>query len=146
MFKRIMGKAFDKAVNEYIQRKDKMFSETFRNVLTHNGVVSITTWANNQAHVANTWNVYLQITDDNRILIPAAWLKKTEANIALNNKVIVTLGSPDVQGTIGMGTGFCIEGTVKFLDSGKEFDMMKGKFSFLTRVLEITPTNVKQTI
>lgn len=45
-----------------------------------------------------------------------------------------------------MGTGFVVEGTAKFLDSGKEFDMMKEKFPFLTRVLEVTAKNVRQTI
>ena len=53
-----------------------MFNEVFTNVLAHNGVVSITTWADNLVHVSNTWNKYLQIVD-NKILIPAAWLHKT---------------------------------------------------------------------
>lgn len=119
-----------------------MFNEVFTNVLAHNGVVSITTWADNLVHVSNTWNKYLQIVD-NKILIPAAWLHKTEKNIKINNQVILTLGSPDVQGKIGMGTGFVVEGTAKFLDSGKEFDMMKEKFPFLTRVLEVTAKNVR---
>ncbi|MFV0579719.1 MAG: pyridoxamine 5'-phosphate oxidase family protein [Fusobacterium ulcerans] len=122
-----------------------MFNEVFTNVLAHNGVVSITTWADNLVHVSNTWNKYLQIVD-NKILIPAAWLHKTEKNIKINNQVILTLGSPNVQGKIGMGTGFVVEGTAKFLDSGKEFDMMKEKFPFLTRVLEVTAKNVRQTI
>lgn len=122
-----------------------MFNDVFIDVLGHNGVVSITTWADNSVHVSNTWNKYLQIVD-NKILIPAAWLHKTEKNIKINNQVIITLGSPDVQGKVGMGTGFVVEGTAAFLDSGKEYDMMKEKFPFLTRVLEITPKNVRQTI
>ncbi len=123
-----------------------MFNEVFKNVLAHNGVVSITTWADGNVHVSNTWNKYLQIAGEDKILIPAAWLHKTEKNIKINNQMIVTLGSPDVQGKVGMGTGFVIEGTAAFLDSGKEFDMMKEKFPFLTRVLEITVKNVRQTI
>lgn len=30
-----------------------MFTEVFKEVLTRNGVVSITSWANDEAHVAN---------------------------------------------------------------------------------------------
>ena len=45
-----------------------------------------------------------------------------------------------------MGTGFLVEGTAKFLKEGADFDMMKEKFSFLTRVLEITVTSYKQTL
>ncbi len=123
-----------------------MFNDVFKEVLTKNGVVSMTTWSDNNVHVSNTWNNYLQICGDNKILIPAAWLNKTEKNIDANNKIILTLGSPEVEGKIGMGTGFVVEGTAKFLSSGEEFNKMKEKFSFLTRVLEVTVTSVKQTI
>ncbi|MGL4209801.1 MAG: pyridoxamine 5'-phosphate oxidase family protein [Candidatus Adiutrix sp.] len=123
-----------------------MFNDVFKEVLSHNGVVSITTWADNTVHVSNTWNSYLQIRDENKILIPAAWFRKTERNIDQNDQVILTLGSPDVQGKIGMGTGFVVKGTAKFISSGEIFDQMKEKFPFLTRVLEITAVTVSQTI
>lgn len=45
-----------------------------------------------------------------------------------------------------MGTGFLVEGTARFLESGPEFDMMKQKFPFLNRVLEITVKTAKQTL
>ena len=64
----------------------------------------------------------------------------------MQNKVIVTLGSHEVQGKMGMGTGFVVDGTAKFLTEGADYDMMKEKYSFLTRVLEITPEKVRQTI
>ncbi len=122
------------------------FNDTFLEVLNHNGVVSITTWANGDAHVSNTWNSYLTIVDGDTILIPAAWLNKTEANIIINNKVIVTLGSQEVEGKLGMGTGFVLEGTASFLTDGEHFNLMKEKFSFATRVLAVKVETVKQTI
>ncbi|MGL4363046.1 MAG: pyridoxamine 5'-phosphate oxidase family protein [Cellulosilyticaceae bacterium] len=128
------------------KEKMTMFNETFKEVLNHNGVVSITTWAENNAHVSNTWNSYLRIVEDNKILIPAAWLIRTENNINKNNKIILTIGSPDVEGKIGMGTGFVIEGTAKFITEGSNYDALKEEYSFLTRVLEVTATVVKQTI
>lgn len=123
-----------------------MFNDTFREVLTHNGVVSVTSWAENNAHVANTWNDFLVIKDDNKLLIPVAGFKETEKNVNKNSRVIVTLGSPEVEGTIGMGTGFVIDGTATFLTAGEDFEIMKEKFSFLTRVMEITAASVTQTI
>lgn len=123
-----------------------MFSESFLEVLKHEGVVSVTSWANGNVHVANTWNSFLQITDDNRILIPAAWFNKTQKNVDVQNKIIMTLGSHDVQGKTGMGTGFVVDGTANFLTEGSDFDRMKEKFSFLTRVLEIKADSVRQTI
>lgn len=123
-----------------------MFNEKFLEVLKHEGVVSIVSCGVNEAHVSNTWNSYLTITDNNKILIPAAAMILTEKNIIENPKVKLTLGSHEVMGYRYMGTGFLVEGTAKFLKEGADFDMMKEKFSFLTRVLEITITSYKQTL
>ena len=95
---------------------------------------------------ANTWNSYLVIVEENKILIPAAAMIKTEENINANPKVKLTLGSKEVMGYRYMGTGFLLEGTAKFLKDGDHFNMMKEKYSFLTRVLEVTVNSCKQTL
>lgn len=123
-----------------------MLPEKFLEVVRHEGVVSIVSWADNDAHVVNTWNRYLVLVEGNRILIPAYAMRKTESNITKNHAVKVTLGSKEVMGHRSMGTGFLLGGTAKFLSEGSEFEMMKGKFSFLTRVLEITVTSAIQTL
>lgn len=123
-----------------------MLTEKFFEVISHEGVVSIISWGKGEPHVANTWNSYLTLTKDNKILIPAAGMVKTEANIKENNKVKMTLGSKEVQGHFTQGAGFRLEGTAKFISSGEEYDMMKEKFPFLTRVLEITLTEIEQTL
>ncbi|PKN08761.1 MAG: FMN-binding protein [Deltaproteobacteria bacterium HGW-Deltaproteobacteria-8] len=123
-----------------------MFTDTFREVVGKEGVVSIVTCAENEAHVANTWNSYLGLPDSERLLIPSWKMRKTEQNTLKNNKVLLTLGSKEVPGLIGPGTGFLLEGTARFFKSGEEFDAMKAKFPFLTRVLEVTVTSLKQTI
>ena len=122
-----------------------MLTEKFYEVLKHEGVVSIVSWGNAEPHIVNTWNSYLVITPDERILIPAYAMKRTEKNVNINNKVKLALGSKDVIGYNDyQGTGFIVEGTANYLESGSEFDMMKEKFSFLTRVLEITVESAKQ--
>ncbi|MDK2804818.1 MAG: hypothetical protein PWR23_1826 [Peptostreptococcaceae bacterium] len=122
-----------------------MLTEKFYEVLKHEGVVSIVSWGNAEPHIVNTWNSYLVITPDERILIPAYAMKRTEKNVNVNNKVKLALGSKDVIGYNDyQGTGFIVEGTANYLESGSEFDMMKEKFSFLTRVLEITVESAKQ--
>jgi len=37
-----------------------------------------------------------------------------------------------------------IEGTARYIELGEEYDMMKEKFSFLTRVVEVTVSAIKQ--
>lgn len=122
-----------------------MLTEKFYEVVKHEGVVSITSWGNDEPHVTNTWNSYLVIQDDERILLPAAGMHSTENDVNINNRVKITLGSREVEGFNNyQGTGFLIEGTANFITSGSEFDMMKEKFPFLTRVLEITVVSAKQ--
>ena len=122
-----------------------MLTDKFHEVLENEGVVSIVSWGVDEPHLVNTWNSYLVVTADERILIPAYAMHRTEKNVNQNNKVKIALGSKDVLGYKDyQGTGFAIEGTAKFIESGSEFEMMKEKFSFLTRVLEITATSAKQ--
>ncbi len=121
-----------------------ILSEKFYEVLSKEGVVSIMSWGV-EPHLVNTWNSYLVVTEDERILIPAYGFRKTEKNVEVNSTVKISLGSKEVVGYNDyQGTGFLLEGTAKYLESGKEFDQMKSKFSFLTRVLEITVEKAKQ--
>jgi hypothetical protein len=122
-----------------------MLTEKFYEVQKKEGVVSIVSWGKEEPHIVNTWNSYLVVTADERILIPAYAMRRTEKNVKENNRVKLALGSREVMGFNDyQGTGFALEGTATYLESGAEFDMMKEKFSFLTRVLEITVTSAKQ--
>ena len=123
-----------------------MLTEKFFEVISKEGVVSIVSWSDGDAHVVNTWNSYLVIKDKDRILIPAYAMHKTEKNILKNNKVKLTLGSKEVMGLQYQGAGFLIDGIAKYIESGKEYDEMKSKFSFLTRVLEVKVISAKQTL
>jgi hypothetical protein len=124
-----------------------ILTDKFFEIIKHEGVVSIVSWGLDEPHVINTWHSFLVITDDERILIPAAGMRKTQINIEINNKVKLTLGSREVVGNNNyQGAGFLIEGTAKFLKSGSEYVLMKEKFPFLSRVLEITVTSAMQTI
>ena len=123
-----------------------MFTEKFLEVIGKEGVVSIVSHDANEAHVVNTWNSYLVTKDNNKLLIPAHSMRGTEKQTKENNKVLLTVGSKEVIGHRGPGAGFLMEGTAKFISSGPDYDMMKAKFSFLTRVLEVTATSLKQTL
>ena len=85
-----------------------MIPEKMLEVLKHDGVVAIATLGQDGPHMVNTWNSYIQITGDERILIPVGYMHRTEANISFNNQVLITLGSSKVAGNIGPGTGFLL--------------------------------------
>lgn len=123
-----------------------MIPETMMEVLKCDGVVAIATLGAGEPHLVNTWNSYIRIAADGRLLIPAGGMQQTEANIAVNNNVQLTLGSIKVPGKHGPGTGFLVKGTAAFLTSGPEFDGLKARFAWARAVLAITLDSVTQTL
>lgn len=121
-----------------------MLNEKFYEVLKYEGVVSIVSWGSGDANITNTWNSYL-VVKDNKIMLPAAGMNSTEKDVNVNNRVKVTLGAREVMGYNNyQGTGFLIEGTAEFIESGEDYQMMKEKFPFLRKVLEISVVSAKQ--
>jgi len=78
-------------------------------------------------------------------LIPAGFMHQTEANVACNPNVLITLGSSKVEGLHGMGAGYLIKGKARFELSGPDFDFMKEKFSWLRAALAVTIETATQT-
>ncbi|KRM08759.1 pyridoxamine 5'-phosphate oxidase family protein [Lentilactobacillus farraginis] len=119
--------------------------QKFLDVMKHEGVVTIVTINAQPAHVVNTWASYVKVTDK-KLLIPAAGMHSIEQDFAADNHVTVAVGSKEVEGTQGPGAGFHVHGTGKFVDAGDDFDEMKAKFPWLSRVLEIEIDDIEQRI
>ena len=96
--------------------------------------------------MVNTWNSYIRITDAERILIPVGYMHRTEANIAFNNQVLITLRSLKVAGNMGPGAGFLIKGTASIETSGSDFDLIKAKFAWARAVMAVTARSIEQTL
>jgi len=123
-----------------------MIPEKLLEVLKQDGVVAIATLGEDGPHMVNTWNSYVRITDDGRLLIPAGYMHHTEANIATNSNVLITLGSSKVAGKNGPGTGFLIKGTAAFIFSGPDFDATKKRFAWARAALAVTILSATQTL
>ncbi|MFV0379091.1 MAG: pyridoxamine 5'-phosphate oxidase family protein [Mangrovibacterium sp.] len=122
----------------------KKLSEKFYDVLKYEGVVAIMT-SGIEPHMVNSWNSYIVVTDDERLLFPVYGYRKTGKNLQVNNNIVISLGSKEVLGYKDyQGTGFIVKGTASYIESGPEFEMMKEKFSFLNRVLEVKVIQSKQ--
>lgn len=120
--------------------------EKMLEVLKKDGVVAIATLGKDGPHMVNTWNSYIRITEDERLLIPAGYMHLTEANIATNSAVLLTLDSSKVAGKNGPGTGFLIKGTAAFLTSGPDFEATKAIFKWARAAVAVTITSVTQTL
>lgn len=114
-------------------------------IMKQDGVVAIATLGKDGQHLVNTWNSYLRISSDGRLFIPAGYMHKTEANVAFNPNVLITLGSSKVKGLHGAGAGFLIKGKATFITSGPDFDFMKEKFSWLRATFAVAIDSITQT-
>jgi len=123
-----------------------MIPETLLEVMKQDGVVAIATLGADGLHMVNTWNSYLRVTEDGRLLIPVGYMHRTEANIAFNPEVLITLGSSKIKGLHGPGTGFLIKGKAVFVTSGPDFDVLKAKFGWLRATMAVTVESATQTI
>lgn len=122
-----------------------MIPEKLLEIMKQDGVVAIATLGEDGPHMVNTWNSYLRATEDGRLLIPAGYMHRTEANIAFNPHVLITLGSSKVKGLYGPGAGFLIKGTARFVTSGPEFDLLKAKFDWLRASVVVSIESATQT-
>jgi hypothetical protein len=122
-----------------------MIPEKLLEILKQDGIVAIATLGQDGPHMVNTWNSYIRVTDDGRLLVPAGYMHRTEANIASNPQVLLTMGSSKVAGLHGPGAGFLIRGKAAFVTSGPDFDLLKEKFSWLRATLAVTPDDITQT-
>jgi len=122
-----------------------MIPEKLQEILKKDGIVAIATLGRSGPHLVNTWNSYVQITEDGRLLIPAGYMNRTQENIAHNPEVLITLGSSKVQGLHGAGAGFLIKGKASFITEGPDFDVLKSRFEWLRATLAVEPLEVTQT-
>ena len=122
-----------------------MIPEVLLEILKQDGVVALATLGQDGPHMVNTWNSYIRISPEGRLLIPAGYMHHTEANIAFNPNVLITLGSSKVKGLHGPGAGFLIKGTAAFITSGPDFDVLKSKFEWLRATVAVTIDSATQT-
>jgi len=122
-----------------------MIPEKLLEIMKQDGVVAIATLGDDGPHMVNTWNSYIRISADGRVFIPAGYMHKTEANIAHDTHVLITLGSSKVKGLYGPGAGFLIKGNAAFITSGPDFDFMKATFGWMRATLAVTIDSATQT-
>lgn len=131
--------------SQYNKGEDNMLNDKFFEVLNYEGAVSIVSWGNKAPHVTCTWISFLVTKNNDTILIPAAGMRSTEADVNINQSVLLTLAAREVEGFNNyQGTGFRITGEASFLSEGPYFDEMKEKYPFLRKVLQVKVIDSKQ--
>lgn len=108
--------------------------------------IAIVTQGPNEPHVVNSWNSYIQIDGEDKLLIPVGDMIQTQKNIEANNNIKLTISNREVMGKRYKGTGFLVTGTAAFITEGPEFDIVKSKFPWARAALTITVASTEQTL
>lgn len=125
-----------------------MINEKFKEILAHpaDGAIAIVTQGAAEPHVVNSWNSYVIVKDDVKLLIPVGGMNVTESNLEKNDKIQLTVANREVTGKMYKGTGFLVKGTAAFLKEGSEFDEVKAKFTWARAALVVTVESAEQTL
>ncbi|MBP1679781.1 MAG: putative FMN-binding protein [Proteobacteria bacterium] len=122
-----------------------MVSDTLRAVMQKEGVVAIVAQGKAFPHVVNTWHSYVRVSNDS-FIVPVGGMQGMEEALSHDNRVLVTVGSKEVEGLHGMGTGFLLSGHAKMIFDGEEYALMKKSYPWARAIMNITILNATQTV
>ncbi|MCC6202306.1 MAG: pyridoxamine 5'-phosphate oxidase family protein [Gammaproteobacteria bacterium] len=97
-------------------------------IAKHEGTATIVTLGPDGPHVVATWNSYLDPCDDETLLIPVGNYQQTERNINSGSDLTMLIGSREVAGKRGPGTGVRLRGRAEFEYQGARFERVKSRF------------------
>lgn len=121
-----------------------MVSDKLRSVMQNEGAVAIIAQGKVSPHVVNTWHSFVTVNSDN-FIIPVGGMTTMEEVLTHDNKVVVTVGSRDVEGLHGAGAGFLLSGNATIVYDGEECILIKKSFPWARAMMKIMITNVTQT-
>lgn len=113
-------------------------------ILKHEGVATIVTKGPDGPHVVATWNTYIGNEGADKLLIPVGGYNKTENNIKSGSKLIMLIGSKEVHGKMGLGTGLRLIGSAAFVYEGTMFEKIKNRFPWARATVVFTIENSEQ--
>lgn len=123
-----------------------ILTDKFLETLKYEGAVSLISWgAEAEPHATGTWISYLALSEDEKLLAPAAGMYHLEADIAKNDKLFLMLGVREVEGRNGyQGIGFRLTVKAKLIGQGSTFETVHQKYPFARQALEMTPLKLEQ--
>ena len=122
-----------------------MISETLKRVMQNEGVVAIVAQGKEFPHVVNTWHSYVKVGNDS-FIVPVGGMQGMEEALHHDDRVLVTVGSKEVEGLHGMGTGFLLSGHAKMVFDGDAYDVAKESYPWARAIMKITILSATQTV
>jgi len=115
-----------------------------RDLLGKTEFLTIVTEGPDGPHVVGNWGDYLRRLgfDEDRLVLPAGYYRKTEQNLQRNKRVQVLVASRSIQGNHGPGQGCVLRGTGVILEEGELAERAKAAFPWARGALVITVESV----
>ncbi len=110
------------------------------NVFNKVEVVAIVTSGAEGPHLAATWAEFVNVKQEGEkdvLLIPAGGYKVTEENLKKNPHVQLLVGSKQLPGKSGLGSGYKIYGLGSLVASGADFEAVHTRFPWARAVLVV---------
>ena len=120
---------------------------TVKDVLGKTEVVAIAAYGENGPHLVATWDDFIKSLDINHgktIIIPVGGYHQTERNLKDDNQIELLVGSEQVQGKNGPGTGYRFVGRAVIIASDKYAELTRSKFPEARGALVIEVEKVDQ--
>ena len=125
----------------------KIITDAINEVIEKAELVTMGTYRENGLHMVATWAEYvrsLDIDDGKTLIVPVGGYHQTENNLAKDDRIELVIGSKQVQGKRGLGTGYRLSGRAKIITSGKLAELAKSKYPWARAALVIEVENAEQ--
>ena len=117
------------------------------NVFNKVEVVAIATTGADGPHIAATWadfTIVKQAYGKDLVLIPAGGYKTTEENLKKDPRIQLLIGSKQLQGKSGAGSGYRLSGVGVIETTGANYETVLARFSWARAALVIEVQSVEQ--
>ena len=131
----------------FYNRTMNILDTNVKQVIENSELVTIATIGEDGPHLVATWGAFvksLDINDGKTILIPAGGYIQTEKNLEVNDRVELMVGTKQVQGKNGMGTGYRLSGRGKIVTEGDFMNLTKSKYPWARAAFVITVETAQQ--
>jgi hypothetical protein len=122
-----------------------VIDDVTRELLDKTEFLAMVTEGPDGPHVVGNWGEYLRRLglEGDRIVLPAGYYRRTEENLARNDRIQIMVASRSVQGRHGPGQGCVLKGRAGIVTEGELAERAKAAFPWARGALVITISSVE---
>lgn len=121
-----------------------VIDDVTRELLDKTEFLAMVTEGPDGPHMVGNWGEYLRRLglEGDRIVLPAGYYRRTEENLARNDRIQIMVASRSVRGSHGPGQGCVLQGSASIVTEGELAERAKAAFPWARGALVITVSSV----